>query len=1176
MSQEIRYDLGLDIGIASVGWCVLGENRIIDLGVRAFDKAETADRGESLNLQRRTARLMRRRLYRRSWRLMKLARLLKRHGLITHIRTLKQPPAPKSGFTTPHLWKLRVEALDRQLSPEEWARVIYHLCKHRGFHWYSKAEALKADGDDKPDASSKKVESDSVKNGLAKTAGLMQDKEYRTAAEMMLREFPSQQRNKAGSYSQALSRVLLDQELGELFKRQRQHGNPHAGTELEREVRGDGDQRSGLFWQQNPALSGANLLKMLGKCTFEKNEHRAPKASFSAERHVWLTRLNNLRISVNGTLRSLSQEERTLALHLPYQQASDFKYKQLRAALTKAGLSDDFRFGGLPYPSDAQLESGKAKHPEDAVLVKLPAWQDLRKTLKDAGLEDEWKKISTEALEGKPERLDGIGWVLSVFKDDSEIRPELEKLALPGGEGMTEALLSLSFDKFHALSLKALRQIIPLMEQGLRYDEAVAQIPEYGHHSQRIDTGKDKLRYLPPFYQGRDTRGQMVFREDLDVPRNPVVLRALNQARKVVNAIIKEYGQPAEVHIEMARDLSRPKDERDKIGKAQKEYAERNEAARNQFQDTLQRRPTGREFEKWQLYREQQGKCAYSLVDLDLNRVIDDPGYCQIDHAIPYSRSYDDSKNNKVLVLTKENQDKGDRTAYEYLTSFDGGEEGNRWRKYAAWVGGNKVYRLAKRNRLLRKNYDAKEAAGFKDRNLNDTRYICKFLKSYIEENLALSSESKRCVVLSGQLTSFLRARWGMAKLREGSDRHHALDAAVVAACSHAMVKRLSDHARRHELKDVRDGYIDQETGEVIDIARLRMLETHFPVPFPNFADEVCSRIGIDRGTGAVLEDADNVAALRESLMHLKDESGLPRYDAAALASVRPLFVSRAPQRRNGGAAHKATIYAKPRPGHRLMVGDKKTKESRPATEQELANMAIERIGVFDTASMGKAYRLTAGKLDDIAGGLREQRMVDALRAWLQVRGDDPKKPGTKTYPRKPLKSDPWDGPFTGPEIKAVKLNGGKMSGVPVRGGVAMNDSMLRVDVFRKDGKFHLVPIYVSQAIRKELPNRAVVAFKDEAEWTLVEESEFVFSAYPNDFLRIHLKKEILDGYYTGIDRSTGAMTVWTHDRNQSIGKEGLIRGIGVKTALSVEKFNVDVLGRIYPAMVPETRHGLA
>ena len=61
-----QYVFGLDIGIASVGWAVLGEQRIFDLGVRCFDKAETAKEGDPLNLTRREARLLRRRLYRRA------------------------------------------------------------------------------------------------------------------------------------------------------------------------------------------------------------------------------------------------------------------------------------------------------------------------------------------------------------------------------------------------------------------------------------------------------------------------------------------------------------------------------------------------------------------------------------------------------------------------------------------------------------------------------------------------------------------------------------------------------------------------------------------------------------------------------------------------------------------------------------------------------------------------------------------------------------------------------------------------------------------------------------------------------------------------------------------------------------------------------------------------------
>ena len=77
-----QYVFGLDIGIASVGWAVLDEQRIVDLGMRCFDKAETAKEGDPLNLTRRQARLLRRRLYRRAWRLTQLARLLKREGLI--------------------------------------------------------------------------------------------------------------------------------------------------------------------------------------------------------------------------------------------------------------------------------------------------------------------------------------------------------------------------------------------------------------------------------------------------------------------------------------------------------------------------------------------------------------------------------------------------------------------------------------------------------------------------------------------------------------------------------------------------------------------------------------------------------------------------------------------------------------------------------------------------------------------------------------------------------------------------------------------------------------------------------------------------------------------------------------------------------------------------------------
>ncbi len=1108
------YTLGLDIGIASVGWCVLGEDRIIDLGVRCFDKAETPDRGESLNKVRRDARLARRRLRRRAWRLIRLSRLLRRAGLIESASFVR---GGHSNPTSP--WRLRVEGLDRRLSSEEWARVIYHIVKHRGFHWFSRAEAKKAESD--------KGEGGRVIQGLAEAGRRMSEKGYRSAAEMVLREFPDAQRNKRGEYNKALSRVLLAAELTTLFAQQRTLGNPHAGLDFQNAVLGSGDRKSGLLWIQKPPLAGTDLLKMLGKCTFEREEYRAPKASFTAERHVWLTRLNNLRIVIEGTTRPLTDAERQFALPLPYKQAGELKYEQLRTALQKNGLlPDTFRFAGLTYPTDVQQAAGKAKDPESDRLVNLPAWQEMRKTLKKAGLGTEWESIAGMAAAGKPELLDEIARVLSVFKDDDEVVAELRKLQLPGGEKVVEALCQIRFDRFHNLSLKALRRIVPHMEAGLRYDEACVTA---GYHHSDLRTDDERGLYLPSLYSGRENGGRMVLRDDIDIPRNPVVLRALNQSRAVVNAVIRRYGSPLSVHIEMARDLSRPWDERNKARNAQEEYRDRNEKLRAEFIAEHGIELRGREFEKFLLYKEQSGKCAYSLKPLDLDRVLRDLGYAEVDHALPYSRSFDDGKNNKVLVLAEENRNKGNRTPYEYL---DGASDSPRWREFAAFVGSNKAYRLAKRARLLRKDFAGKGADEFRDRNLNDTRYICKFFKNYVERYLKLADSrmDQRCVVLSGQLTAFLRARWGLVKARSDSDRHHALDASVVAACSRGMVKRLSDYTRRHELEGVRAGFVDFETGEIVDAAKWQQLERHFPSPWPRFREELLARLHMD-----------DPAELRGAMQVLGT------YPPQALDALRPLFVSRAPQRRNSGAAHKDTIYQQT---------ERLKKDGGVAQKVALSDISLR-------------------DLENLIDPHRNEKLYAAIRTRLEIHGGK----GDKAFPPdNPLRKPDRTGHPTGPIVRTVTMVIGKMSGIPVRGGIAKNDTMLRVDIFRnqRDGKFHLVPLYVHHAVTKDLPNRAIVAHKSERDWTRIDDQfQWCFSLYPNDLVKISLKAESHLGYYAGCDRSTGAVSLWAHDRNEHTGKDGLIRGIGVKTAVAVEKFHVDALGNVYPAQ-PEPRRGLA
>ena len=140
--EKQHYTLGLDIGVASIGWAVLGNdecgtpNRIIDLGVRIFESAEAPKTGESLAAPRRDARSARRRLRRHRHRLERIRFLMVDQGLLSQAEMdhLYDKHIDKSPY------QLRAEGLDRVLSNEEFARVLIHLAQRRGFQSTSTAE----------------------------------------------------------------------------------------------------------------------------------------------------------------------------------------------------------------------------------------------------------------------------------------------------------------------------------------------------------------------------------------------------------------------------------------------------------------------------------------------------------------------------------------------------------------------------------------------------------------------------------------------------------------------------------------------------------------------------------------------------------------------------------------------------------------------------------------------------------------------------------------------------------------------------------------------------------------------------------------------------------------------------------------------------------------------------
>ncbi|CAN5405526.1 type II CRISPR RNA-guided endonuclease Cas9 [soil metagenome] len=1068
MTTPVSYTLGLDVGIASVGWCVMGPERIIDLGVRCFDKAEN-EKGESKGIEWRTIKTQRRRIHRRADRLLKLRRLCLANGLVT---TTVSTAFCSSGDESP--WELRVQALDRLLEPLELARAIYHIVKHRGFLSTRKAE-LKDD----------KKEAGRLSAGVSRTKSLVLAGNWRSPGELAARDpnFTEAKRNKQGEYKNTFDRNLLREELQLIFAQQRIFKSTFADSDFESKV-------IAIFEQQKPALTGAQMLRLVGKCTFEANEYRAPKSSWTAERFVWMTRLNNLRIVENGSRRELTDDERAAIIDLPYEQ-KEVKYKSVRIRLKKlTGFSDAARFVGLTY-------GNTEKDPEASSLIGLRGWHTIKATLESAGQGSLWQELSINH-----DRLDQLVLALTLYKTDDEISSNLKAQGIT--DEAIEALLDISFTGFIQLSTKALHKIVPYMEAGKRFDEACADA-EY-HHSKVAKENRQKL--LPP-----------IPKEEI---RNPVVCRALSQTRKIVNAIVQKFGSPSSVHIELARDLSKPFEERREIKKAQEKFQQAKERSRLDFVEKfgIEPNPRHQDLVKYRLYEDQQGKCAYSLAELDLSRLFE-PGYAEIDHILPYSRSFDDSQNNKILVSTSENRNKKNSTPYEYL----GGDGNPRWEAFQTWVIGNRAFRAAKRERLLRRSFDEREATEFKERNLTDTRYLAKFLKNFIEGNLALADDKPdKVVCVNGQFTAFLRARWGLIKIRAQSDKHHAMDAAVIAAASRSLIKRVSDFSRIGKIVQRPDGlFVSRDTGEILEGDAASQLGNKFPQPWHEFRDELVARL-----------DENPV----EQIKKLNQAS----YTDEQIRTVHPLFVSRAPKRRNKGAFHQETI------------------RSAKQLDQGISTVR------------SPLHSLSLSDLEQLSGAEdpRNKPLYDALKLRLeQFKGD-----GRKAFAEPFYKPNKLGEPSA--LVRSVKIKRVQKGGLSVRSGIADQASMIRIDVFTKAEKFFAIPIYQSDRASKELPCLAVVSLKPRKDWTVIDDTfTFLFSLHRNDVVSLKKKDKEYFGYFSGLDVSTGAIDILVHDRDKALAKDGVYSSLGLKTADSVEKYHVNPLGQIFK-VTQEKRHGLA
>lgn len=564
-------------------------------------------------------------------------------------------------------------------------------------------------------------------------------------------------RNKKESYEHCVAQEQVRAELELIFAKQKEFGITFSEN-FESQI------IETAFYQRDLK----SFENKVGKCVFY-DEPRAPKDSLSAIEFVALTRIIN-------TLKNLEEKSKNLGIGEAYGKdkiqeilkivldKGEISYKKLREILH---LDERILFA-----KDSKLDYTKGM--QEAEKAKLIEFKNLKAFKKAMG--EDFGKFSRE-------ELDSIAMDIALIKSKENLAKKLQNYSALSKE-QVEALSNLNFAKHIDLSFKALDKILPFMREGLRYDEAVkkAGLQEHRKH-------KQKGEFLIPL---KDYEPYLA---------NPVVARALSEYRKVLNALLRKYGNVHKIHLEFTREAGKNYDERKKIEKEQREHFEANQKAIQQC-EILGLPINGANILKMKLWIEQKELCVYSDRKITREHLLDSK-VLEVDHIYPYSRSFDDSYMNKVLVFAKENQNKLNKTPFEAF-----GNDKEKWDRILS-LSANLPKQ--KQRRISNKDFKDKEG-GFLTRNLKDTGYIARLASQWSKDCLKFENLSENEVtiagekgssvhieVVSGQLTSMLRHYWGLGDKDRNNHLHHAVDAVILAYTNNAMIEAFANFKKTQE-----------------------------------------------------------------------------------------------------------------------------------------------------------------------------------------------------------------------------------------------------------------------------------------------------------------------------------------------------------------------------------------
>jgi CRISPR-associated endonuclease Csn1 len=795
------WRLGIDLGTNSLGWAALGlkpdeggvlrPDCIKASGSRVFSDGRNPKDKQSNAAKRREPKSARKNRDRYKRRRSRLMRELVEFNLMpscAHERKALEG-SKHMAITDSDPWILRARALNEEITPYQLGRAIFHLHQRRGFKSNRKTD--RADGESgKVYDATKRTKKKLVEAG-ARTLGELFGKP-RLETQLFNAEAPKGSKKpqnlarvrKSGEgtkwqYDYYPTRELILDEFDQLWQSQQRY-NAGILTEAAKER-----LRDTIEWQ-HPLKSPP-----IGKCTLIPTEERGAKALPSVQRSRIYQEVNALQISPTGQAkRPLTLEERDLVVHRllhPTNKTGRVSFTQLRKLL---GLSvyDSFSI-------ESETRKDMAGDETAALMMQTnrwgPCWLDLPLSDQDEIVEnlideeDETKLVSY--LTGKH----GLEESQALAVADCP---------LPAGYG------NLSKQATYTL-------LPPLMDAVIVYSAAVEEAG-LGSHSQ-FGTGEVFDKALP--YYGYILERSVAFGsgepQDPDEKRygkvaNPTVHVALNQIRAVVNDLLKRFGTPEEIVIELARELPLSAEGKKKLEKTQRENKIANDARAERLEKEFKQINSYENRMRLRLYEDLEAlgkRCIYTGEQIGAHNLFS--AEVEIEHILPYSRTFDDSYANKTLSMRKANRDKGQNTPFEAFGHSSGDYDWDEISKRADELPHNKKWRF---DPEAMERFEGK--GDFLARQLTDTQYISRLAKGYLEA-IYPGGKASNVWVVPGRLTADLRWNWGLDSVLRGHNeditdtqrknrydhRHHAIDAIVIGCTDRPVLQHAARLAKQNK-----------------------------------------------------------------------------------------------------------------------------------------------------------------------------------------------------------------------------------------------------------------------------------------------------------------------------------------------------------------------------------------